>query len=197
MRAQGVLLGYSLLRANVAEHIQLLLVLSTHTFFLSGCAVETREFRGTASASNRVFPQPASGFGRCDRGWIEPSEFRPTSAASSGIPGIDSLANWSDQFVYAGYDGNGNPQSVWPYTMVGNSPESGRTTSLRAPIVPVTVELLGPDGTVALTFGPDGNVIKAALGSPEFEPFIYTNGVGQFNDQMMRAAFANRISNRG
>src|ERR1019366_8763870 len=59
MRAQGVLLGYSLLRANVAEHIQLLLVLSTHTFFLSGCAVETREFRGTASASNRVFPQPA------------------------------------------------------------------------------------------------------------------------------------------
>jgi hypothetical protein len=25
----------------------------------SGCAVETREFRGTPSASNRVFPQPA------------------------------------------------------------------------------------------------------------------------------------------
>jgi hypothetical protein len=52
-------LGYSLLRAYVAEHIQLLLVFSTHTFFLSGCAVETREFRGTASALNRVFPQPA------------------------------------------------------------------------------------------------------------------------------------------
>ena len=26
---------------------------------LAGCAVETREFRGTASAPNRVFPQPA------------------------------------------------------------------------------------------------------------------------------------------
>jgi hypothetical protein len=54
-----VVLGYSLLRAYVAEHIQLLLVLSTHTFFLSGWVVETREFCGTALASNRVFPQPA------------------------------------------------------------------------------------------------------------------------------------------
>jgi len=31
-------------RAYVAKHIQLLLVFSTHAFFLSGCAVETREF---------------------------------------------------------------------------------------------------------------------------------------------------------
>ncbi len=30
-----------------------------HAFFLSGCAVETREFRGTPSPSKRVFPQPA------------------------------------------------------------------------------------------------------------------------------------------
>ncbi len=64
-------------------------------------------------------------------------------------------------------------------------------------ILPVTVELLGPDGKVALTFGPDGNVPDAALASPEFTPFVYTNGVGQFNDQMMGDAFANRISNQG
>src|ERR1017187_8153745 len=54
-----MILGYSLLWAYVAEHIQLLLVFSTHTFFLSGCAVETREFRGTPSPSKRVFPHPA------------------------------------------------------------------------------------------------------------------------------------------
>src|ERR1700675_2411619 len=53
-----MVLGYALLGADVAEHVQLLLVFSAHAFFLSGCAVETREFRGTASASNRVFPQP-------------------------------------------------------------------------------------------------------------------------------------------
>ena len=47
-RTQGVVVRYSLLWAYVAEHIQLLLVVSSHAFFLSGCAVETREFRGTA-----------------------------------------------------------------------------------------------------------------------------------------------------
>ena len=49
-----MVLGYSLLRAYVAEHIQLLLVFSTHTFFLSGCAVETREFSGSRTVVLRV-----------------------------------------------------------------------------------------------------------------------------------------------
>ncbi len=115
------------------------------------------------------------------------------AAVSSGIPGIDSIVNWSDQFIYPGYDGNGNPQSVWPYTMVGNPPQSGQSASITAPVVPVTVQLLGPDGSVALTFGPDGKVIDSALESPEFVPHAYTNGRGQFNDQMMRAEFANRL----
>jgi len=119
------------------------------------------------------------------------------AASSSGIPGIDSLANWVGQFTYAGFDGNGNPQSVWPFAMVGSAPETGRTTTIRAPIVPVVVELLAADGSVAVTFGPDGNIVTAALKSPEFVPFVYTNGIGQFNDQMMRAEFANRIHGGG
>jgi hypothetical protein len=117
-------------------------------------------------------------------------------AASSGIPGIDSLVNWSDQFNAAGFDGNGNAQFVWPYTMVGNPPESGKKVTIHAPIVPVKVELLAPDGSVALTFGPNDTIIDAALGSPEFASNGYTNGAGQFNDQMMRAEFANRLGNR-
>ncbi len=115
------------------------------------------------------------------------------NAATSGIAGIDSVLNWSDQFFSPGFDANGNPQSFWPYTMVGNPPESGESARIRAPIVPVKVELLGPDGSVALTFGPDDKIIDAALGSPEFVPAAYTNGVGQFNDQLMRAEFANRL----
>ena len=39
-----MVLGHSLLWAYVAKHIQLLLIFSTHTFFLSGCAVEIRGF---------------------------------------------------------------------------------------------------------------------------------------------------------
>jgi hypothetical protein len=115
------------------------------------------------------------------------------SNKSSGIPGIDSIVNWSDQFISPGFDSNGNPQSVWPYTMVGNSPQSGQSASITAPVVPVKVELLGPDGSVALTFGPDGKVINEALASPEFVSNAYTNGQGQFNDMMMRAEFADRL----
>ena len=115
------------------------------------------------------------------------------SAVSSGIPGIDSIVNFSDQFVAPGFDSNGNPQSVWPYTMVGNSPRSGRSALITAPVIPVKVQLLGPDGSVAFTFGPDKKVINSAFQSPEFVSNIYTNGVGQLNDQTMRAEFANLL----
>ncbi len=168
----------------------LLVAASTLTTFAQQ-AIQSRKL--PASALLKMKPSTLHSDQNLKRNGVTKNALSFKTAASSGIPGIDSIVNWSDQFNYAGFDGNGNAQSVWPYTMVGNPPESGRTTSIRAPIVPVTVELLGPDGSVALTFGPDGNVTSNALASPEFTPFIYTNGVGQFNDQMMRAAFANRL----
>jgi hypothetical protein len=168
----------------------LLVAASTLTTFAQQ-AIQSRKL--PASALLKMKPSTLHSDQNLKRNGVTKNSLSLKTAESSGIPGIDSIVNWSDQFNYAGFDGNGNAQSVWPYTMVGNPPESGQTTSIRAPIVPVTVELLGPDGSVALTFGPDGNVVNNALASPEFEPFIYTNGVGQFNDQMMRAAFANRL----
>ncbi len=126
-----------------------------------------------------------------------------TALTTTGLPGVDSLTNWSDQFDEPGFDFFGNPQSVWPYTMVGNPPESNRTTIFRAPIVPVTVDLLAPDGTVAtfngqpLTFAPTPQIIKSMLNSPVFQPWFYNSGVGQFNDQLMRTEFANRTTGNG
>jgi len=120
-------------------------------------------------------------------------------AATSGLPGVDSITNWSDQFTEPGFDSNGNPQSVWPYTMVGNPPESNRPTTFNAPVVPVTLDLLAPDGTVAvsnghpLTFVATTAIVDNVLESPVFEPWFYTSGIGQFNDQMMRAQFWDRF----
>jgi hypothetical protein len=117
----------------------------------------------------------------------------------ASVPGIDSLANWTDQFTAPGFDSNGNPQSVWPYEMVGAPPESGRTTHIRAPIVPVTVQLLDANGNVAtnngspLVLAATPNIVNAVLKSPVFNPWFYTSGVGQLNDQEMRAEFWNRI----
>jgi hypothetical protein len=168
----------------------LLVAASTQTTFAQQ-SIQSRKL--PASALLKMKPSTLHSDQNLKRNGVTKNSLSFKTAKSSGIPGIDSIVNWSDQFNYAGFDGNGNAQSVWPYTMVGNPPESGQTTSIRAPIVPVTVELLGPDGSVALTFGPDGNVVHNALASPEFEPFIYTNGIGQFNDQMMRASFADRL----
>jgi hypothetical protein len=132
-----------------------------------------------------------------------PNGTKITANTTTGLPGVDSLTNWSDQFEEPGFDFFGNPQSVWPYTMVGTPPESGKTTVFRAPIIPVTVDLLAPDGTVAvfngqpLTFVPTPKIIQAMINSPVFQPWFYTSGVGQFNDQQMRAEFANRTTGNG
>ena len=129
---------------------------------------------------------------------------RHRSSSSFGVPGIDSLVNFTDQFTADGFDSLGNPQSVWPYEMVGAPPESGLTTFISAPIIPVTVELLDAAGHVAVTAGgsplrttvtPD--ILNAVGDSPVFQPFTYTSGTGQFTDQMMRAQFADRLHHGG
>lgn len=124
----------------------------------------------------------------------------PSSAApTSGLPGVDSITNFSDQFMAPGFDDHDNPQSVWPYTMVGNPPESNRSATFNAPVIPVTVDLLAPDGTVAmfhghpLTLAATPAIVNAVVQSPVFQPFIYPSGIGQFNDQLMRSQFWDRI----
>jgi hypothetical protein len=119
-----------------------------------------------------------------------------SAAVSIGIPGVDTLANWSDQFVSPGFDPNGNAESVWPYTMVGAPPESGNVTNFRAPIIPVDVDLLDADGKVVITFA-GSQVAKAVYNSPVFESYSYPSGDGQFDDQMMRTQFWNRIHRSG
>src|SRR5215470_15401670 len=59
---------------------------------------------------------------------------RALAKAQSGVPGIDSLVNFTDQFTAPGFDGAGNPQSVWPYSMVGRAPQAGIPTPFNAPI---------------------------------------------------------------
>lgn len=114
-------------------------------------------------------------------------------------PAFDTIPFWSGQFSAPGFDSGGSPQSNWPYTMVGTAPESCRATAISAPIVPVTLDLLGPDGHVAtivgppLTFTADTSLVKAVTSSPVYQPFTYTSGTGQFNDQMMRAQFWDRL----
>ena len=126
------------------------------------------------------------------------------AAFSSGVPGIDSIQNFVGSFTTPGFDGAGSPQSVWPYSMVGAPPSQNRATQFRAPVVPVTVELLDASGNVAsapngsplrMVVGPD--TIDATVKSPVFGTTDYNSGRGQFNDQMMRTMFWNQFPHHG
>jgi hypothetical protein len=118
------------------------------------------------------------------------------AAFGGGIPGVDSVVNFTGQFFANGFDPSGNPQTAWFYAMVGNSPELGGTTTIDAPIIPVTVELLNEEGEVRHVHGvrlvssPRAMVDKVVQ-SPIFQNFTYTSSrtPTQYTDAIQRAEF--------
>jgi hypothetical protein len=126
----------------------------------------------------------------------EPHTAALKGAARQARSTIDTLVNFSDQFTAPGFDGEGNPQSVWPYTMVGRDPSQNRTTKFNAPIIPVIVELLDANGAVGKTASgaplrmvSGSDTVSLTLNSPVFQKFPYTSGNTQITDGMMRAQF--------
>lgn len=124
-------------------------------------------------------------------------------AAKQAQSGIDSLVSFSGQFTAPGFDSDGNPQSVWPYTMVGRDPAQNRTTKINAPIIPVTVELLDASGHVGKTASgaplrmvSGSDTVSLTLNSPVFQKFPYTSGNTQITDGMMRAQFFRQVGDR-
>jgi hypothetical protein len=117
------------------------------------------------------------------------------SGNTNGIPGIDSLTNWNGSFKTPGFDGNGKPRTNWIYNMVGNPPQLGGTTYINAPVVPVAVELLNPDGSVFLTYDPKPYILPT-LQSPLFENSSFSSSPipTQITDAIMRAEFWNTMA---
>jgi hypothetical protein len=109
---------------------------------------------------------------------------------ANGIPGIDSLTNWNGSFKTPGFDPNGKYKDNWTYNMVGNPPQKGGTTNINAPVVPVVLQLLNPDGSVFLTYDPKPFILPT-LQSPLFQNSTYTSSPTptQFTDAVQRAEF--------
>jgi hypothetical protein len=114
---------------------------------------------------------------------------------ANGIPGIDSLTNWNGSFKTPGFDPNGKYKNNWTYNMVGNPPQMGGTTNINAPVVPVVLQLLNPDGSVFLTYDPKPFILPT-LQSPLFQNSAYTSSQTptQFTDAVQRAEFWNTMA---
>jgi hypothetical protein len=129
--------------------------------------------------------------------------------------GIDTLPNWSSYFYYPGLVPTAFgafPQFTWQYTMVGRSPVGSRpysdgddsvVTRIRAPIVPVILDLRNFDGTPRYFTRADGTqvrmildptqYIQPVLASPVFAKASYSSSYRptQLNDAIQRAEFYN------
>lgn len=121
-----------------------------------------------------------------------------TSRFGPALQGFDSVVNFTGQFTSTGFDLNGNPASTWSWSMVGNSPAAGGTTRIRAPIIPVTVELLDANGAPRFVNGKrlrssSYRYIEPVVESPLFQDAHYATSDEdtQYNDAIMRAQFFN------
>jgi hypothetical protein len=118
-----------------------------------------------------------------------------TPSNGNGIPGIDSLSNWDGAFKTPGFDPNGKPRNSWFYNMVGNPPQKGGTTNINAPVVPVALDLLNPDGSVFLHYDPKPFILPT-LQSPLFQNSTFTSSPTptQISDAIQRAEFFNTMA---
>jgi hypothetical protein len=114
----------------------------------------------------------------------------------SGLPGITSIQNFTGQYTYPGFDFAGNPQSVWPFAMIGHSPRTQRPTFLGAPIIPVSIDLRDANGNPRFVNGQRlfydaTQYVWPVIESPIFTPVQWPNSVfpTQYIDALQRATF--------
>jgi hypothetical protein len=119
-----------------------------------------------------------------------------SATSDAGVPGIDSLVNFTGSYHAQGVDFNGNPVSLWTYAMVGHSPRSKEGVELRAPVIPVSVDLRDAKGKARLINGhrlySNGKqYVRPTLQSPIFQKYGYSSSSEptQYTDAIQRAEF--------
>jgi len=108
-----------------------------------------------------------------------------------GIPNIDSIPNFSDHFNVKGLNGTGQVQNQWLDNFVGHLPQLGGTTTINAPIIPVSLNLLNPDGTT-FQYVDATQFTSKFVNSPNFQNSTYSSSSTptQIQDAIQRSEFA-------
>ena len=125
---------------------------------------------------------------------------QPLTSTAAFDSGVDSIRNFTGEFQVSGLDAAGNQQRRWLFTMAGGNPEAGGTTSLNAPVVPVSLDLLDYGGQVRVVNGHPLHYsvrpfVGAVVDSPVFQKADYSSSETptQFADAVQRAEFYNQM----
>jgi hypothetical protein len=134
---------------------------------------------------------------------------------AGAVLGVDTLPNFSGYFYDPGaVPGSFGdfPQFTWQYSMVGRSPvgtsghgdsEDSLVTRIRAPIVPVIIDLRNADGSPRFYTRSDGVKVRMILDPTRYLPQVLQSPVftstqfssswrrTQYTDAIQRAEFAN------
>jgi hypothetical protein len=133
-------------------------------------------------------------------------------ATLPGIGGVDTVLNFSGAYSTPGFDPSGKPNSNWLFNTLGKRPDAGGTTTINAPIVPVSLDFRNADGSPrfvrvvngkAITCGTPKEpscrrlffdptpFIEPVLESPVFSNSNYTSSAAptQFADAVARAEY--------
>ncbi|HZU13255.1 MAG TPA: hypothetical protein VFB58_10490 [Chloroflexota bacterium] len=108
---------------------------------------------------------------------------------------LDSIPSFTQLYFKQGFDGYGNATNTWYTNSVGNAPNLGGTTTIDAPVVPVTLNLLDPSGNVLATYSPS-QYVNPVMNSPVFQNYSYRSSSTptQFNDAFLRTEYYNQAS---
>lgn len=132
----------------------------------------------------------------------------PQGESGTAMPGIgtgsptttsfDSIPTFSGEYQVQGFGPQGYPHYKWYYTIAGRQPEKGGRTTINAPIIPVSIDLLDWDKSVRVVNGHKLHYsvkpfVQPVLESPVFANSDYTSSdvPTQFTDAIQRAEFYN------
>jgi hypothetical protein len=95
---------------------------------------------------------------------------------------VISVPHFNDAFVFQG--------KTFSFTLVGNNPQSGQTTTIPTQIIPLTLFFEGyadeQGDPIVVDTTPN---LPAIVNSPSFRPAQYSTGYTQFADAVQRAQF--------
>jgi len=101
-----------------------------------------------------------------------------------------SFPHFTSSFTVGGH--NAFTGQVFPFTMVGFPPASGKTATFRSVIVPLRMNFVFFGDGLDRVFEPT-RAVNNIVASPLFNDARFVNGVGQFGDQLQRATFWNKM----